>query len=336
MGTMKDVARLAGVSTATVSRALKQPDLVTIETRERVMAAVARVGYLPNAAARSLRRRETRMVILVVRDIANPFYLDIYRGIEQCAHELGYNVVMGNTRDDPLRERQYVDMVRAHHADGLLLMTGQLPEGMAATELPPTVVTLEYFRTLPLPTVRIDNIAAARTAVEHLIGLGHRRIAHITGPMPATLSEDRLQGYRDALAAAGLPQLEPYVVAGDYSLRSGHTAAHRLLGLDRRPTVRRPTAIFAANDEMAFGAINEIRARGLRVPEDVSVVGFDDIVFAGAFHPALTTVRQPRRTIGEQAMAMLAELLAGRPPPVQTLILPTELVVRTSTGPAPS
>jgi LacI family repressor for deo operon, udp, cdd, tsx, nupC, and nupG len=330
--TIATVAELAGVSTATVSRALQRPDKVQPQTRERVMAAVRATGFVPNSQARNLRSRASRTVILLVRDISNPFYLEIYKGVEEAAVEAGYKVLMGDARNDDERIQHYVDMVRARHADGLILMVGRFPERLKAEldRLPPIVIALETFPDLALPFVKIDNVAAAAEAVEHLIALGHRRIAHITGPMPETLSLDRLAGYRQALAAHGIPPDDALVAEGDFSLAAGRAAVRHLAdgGTDF-------TAIFAASDQMAVGAVSELRARGLSVPDDVSVVGFDDIVLADAFEPPLTTIHQPRFDIGRQAMARMIGLLAEESGG-EDIVFATRLVVRGSTGPAKS
>jgi LacI family repressor for deo operon, udp, cdd, tsx, nupC, and nupG len=318
------------VSTVTVSRTLKQPEKVSIATRKKVIQAVAEFNYTPNAMAQSLRSQVTKTVILVVRDIVNPFYLEIFRGVEQQAHDLGYSVLMGNTRDDPKREQLYFDIVHSRHADGLILMTGKLPSALSQKKqgLPPMVIALEYLQNVRLPTVLIDNVRSSRRAVEHLISLGHRRIAHISGPVPELLSMDRGEGYRLALQANGININEEWVMNGDFSVRSGHRAMHQLLASDPKPT-----AIFAANDEMAIGAINELSARDIKVPKDVSVIGFDDISFARAYNPSLTTIRQLRSEIGRQAMLLLADILAGKPVSNKPVIIPTELVVRDSSGP---
>lgn len=328
--TIATVAELAGVSTATVSRALQRPDKVQPETRRRVLEAVAATGFVPNSQARNLRSRATRTVILLVRDISNPFYLEIYKGVEEAAMRAGYKVLMGDARDDDERITHYVDMVRARHADGLILMVGRFPDALQTelSRLPPIVIALETFPELALPTVSIDNIAAARQAVEHLTALGHRRIAHITGPLPERLAVDRLAGYRSALAAAGIAADEALIVEGDFSLDAGRKAVRRL-----NEAGTGFTALFAASDQMAFGAISELRACGLSVPADVSVVGFDDIVLADAFMPPLTTIHQPRFDIGRQAMARMIGLL-GEEPTATNLVMETRLVVRGSTAPA--
>ncbi len=329
--TIKDVARAAQVSTATVSRVLKQARSVRPTTRARVLKAVAEVNYSPNIIARNLRRQETRSIFLVVRDMHNPFYLEVFRGVEAEARALGYNVLMGNTEDSVAREREYFQMLKTRYADGMILMTGKLPADIYTTlgaAYPPVVVASEYFPELDLPTVRIDNIKAATAAVRHLICLGHRRIAHITGPTPEVLSLDRHQGYLQALDEAGISVDPRLSVRGNFTIDSGHRACRELT--NHKPM---PTAIFCSNDEMAMGAINELRSLGLRVPEAVSVVGFDDIIFAGAFHPPLTTIQQPRQDMGKAAMRLLSDLLAGRPVSPEPIMMPTELIVRGSTAP---
>ena len=209
-------------------------------------------------------------------------------------------------------------------------MTGALPPKLRDPDarLPPTVVASEYIQEASLPTVMIDNVQAARKAVEHLLSLGHRRIAHISGPTPEVLSVDRETGYLNAMQRTGITVEPGWIARGDFSVRSGNRAMHQLLATDPSPT-----AVFAANDEMAIGAINELVAHDLRVPRDMSIVGFDDIAFAGAYNPALTTIRQLRTEIGKQAMLMLADVITGNFVSSEPVLIPTELVVRDSTGP---
>ncbi len=326
---IRDVAAMAGVSVATVSRTLKNPDLVRPATREEVLRCVAALGFVPNAQARHFRRQASDTVILLVRDISNPFYLDVFKGVEDVASSAGYKVLMGDARSDPARVLHYIDMVRERHADGLILMTGSMPVELDDAGLPPMVVALEYLTTRHLPTVRIDNEGAAAAATRHLLGLGHTAIAHLSGPVPEVMSVARVAGWRRALTEAGFPPDERLDVRGDYSLASGEAAVDALY--DRGVPF---TAIFASNDEMAAGAINRLRARGLRVPEDVSVVGFDDTIFAAVCNPPLTTIRQPQREIGVEVMKLMIERLEGRLAPDATVVVPTELVVRASTAPA--
>lgn len=331
---MADVARLAGVSTATVSRAMKHPAVVGTATRQRIEEAIRQINYVPDGLARGLRTRRSHTVILVVRDIGNPFYLEVFRGVEAAAHAHGLSLLMGNTQDDPARERRYFDMIRERRADGMILMTGQLPPeyaGDPTLPLPPLVVALEYLPGRDLPTVQIDNVTASEQATAYLIGLGHRRIAHLTGPLPEVLSVDRLAGFRRALAVAGRSADPALIVAGTYSVSSGRRAALELFA-----RVPRPTAIVCANDEMAMGVIAVAHEQGIRIPAQLSVVGFDDIVFAENIWPALTTVQQPRHEIGETALGLLVQRLAGASLPARPIVLPTRLVIRASSGPVPA
>ena len=329
MPRMVDVARLAGVSVATVSRVLSTPEIVSADARERVEAAVRDTGYRMNAVARSLRSQRSGAVLVLIPDIDNPFFSTLLRGIEEEAQTLDLSVLIGNTAGDPEREENYLRTIGERRADGLILLTGRIPGRARADRiLPPTVVAAERIDAT-LPTVRVDNAAAARMAVEHLIALGHRRIAHIAGPPGNVLTAERLEGYRAALAAADLP--DGPVRNGTFTIPSGFDAATALQELD--PKV---SAIFASNDEMAVGAIQAAKARGLDVPLDLSVVGFDDIPYAGAYDPALTTIRQPRFEIGRTAMRSLGRLLAdgdeGASMPSDE-VLPVELIIRGSTGP---
>ncbi|WP_349366363.1 MAG: LacI family DNA-binding transcriptional regulator [Nitratireductor rhodophyticola] len=332
---IKDIAQALGVSPATVSRALSGSDLVTSETRARVRKTADALNYRPNASARSLRTARSMAVLMVVRDVGNPFYLDILKSVEATARAAGYSVLMGNTENDPEREIEYFDMLRDGHADGMILMTGKLPEEDGSrNKLPPNapiVVALETIEGSGFPHVQIDNVAAACEAVEHLIGLGHRRIAHISGPVPEVMSLRRQEGYRRAMRNAGLAIPKGYEQRGDYLLHGGARACEALFKLPEPPT-----AIFVSNDEMAFGAIHHLRETGRDVPGDVSVVGFDDLYLSEAFYPPLTTVRQPRIDIGRQAMSILLKMLSGAHVPAKPVVLPATLRVRGTTAPPKS
>lgn len=330
---IKDIAESVGVSAATVSRALTGTGLVAEPTLSRIIEAARALNYRPNVSARNLRTRRSMAVLLVVRDVGNPFYLDILKGVEATARAAGYSVLMGNTENDPDRETEYFDMLRDGHADGMILMTGKLPPKPGyLDDFPPNlpvVVALEVIENTGFPHIQIDNVAASREAVRHLIALGHRRIAHISGPVPEIMSLRRRDGYREAMAEAGLAIPAGYEPRGDYLLRTGQDACRGLFALPEPPT-----AIFVANDEMAFGAIHELRRLGRDVPGDVSVVGFDDLYLSEAFHPPLTTVNQPRADIGREAMTMLLGMLSGESVPQTPLMMPTRLCVRGSTAPA--
>jgi LacI family repressor for deo operon, udp, cdd, tsx, nupC, and nupG len=326
---IKDIAERLGVSPATVSRALADTGLVAEPTLSRIREAASALNYRPNVSARNLRTRRSRAVLLVVRDIGNPFYLEVMKGVEAAAREAGYAVLMGNAENDPDREAEYFAMLRDGNADGMVLMTGKLPSSRFRLDRLPVVVALERIEGASFPHVEIDNEAAARDAVRHLISLGHRRIAHIAGPPAEPMAVRRRDGYRRAMAEAGLPVPQGYEQAGDYLLQGGRDGCRALLA---RPD--RPTAIFCANDESAFGVIHELRRSGLDVPRDVSVVGFDDIYLSQAIYPPLTTVSQPRAEIGRMAMTVLLDLIAGGEPPKTPVMMPTTLMLRESTAPA--
>src|SRR5213596_4029290 len=271
------VAKRAGVSTATVSRVLSRPEVVAPSTRRKVMRAVETLGYAPNAAAKNLRTLRSRKVLVTVPDISNPFFSLILQGIEDAALGQGYSVLVGDTQHDVKREERYAQMLKRREADGRIFLGHRLPKEAAslikamAPRCAPVVNGCEFSPRLGVPSVHIDNAKAASEAMDHLYRLGHRRIGIITGPLVSPLSRDRLAGAM-ARARKGRAEREAIVMNGDFSIESGAVAAERLLG--RR---ERPTAIFCFNDEMALGVIQTARRRTLRVPDDLSVVGFDDI-----------------------------------------------------------
>lgn len=330
--TIKEVAEAIGVSVATVSRSLSKPDRVSAKTRERVLREVRKLGYEPNALARNLRTLESRTVNVIV-PLVSPFFSQVYRGAEAAAIEAQYSIFMGNTERDPERESMYFRQIQTKKVDGFLLMTGSLPSppGGRKTwrieELPPLVLAAEYFEKPAAPSVRVDNTSAADDAVSHLIALGHRRIAHISGPPHVMTSRDRRLGYTRALERAGIAFDEHLVVAGDYTTGCAPPLVRRLMSRDQPPS-----AIFAANDEMAIGAMHALRTLGYDIPSDVSIVGFDDVELAALQFPPLTTVRTPHYQMGYRSMKMLISLLGGEPPDDARIILPSELKIRGSTA----
>ena len=327
MADIRTVAAVAGVSIATVSRVLKTPNVVTKATRDKVLAAVEATGYRPNALASGLRRAKSDNIVVVVPFIQNPFFSGVIQGIEGVAFAEGYQVLLGESQNDQTRLDSYAAMLRSKTADGLILLGAALPSQL--DEKTPLVVACEYFPDHRLPAIRIDNEAAAKIATEHLISLGHKRIGKITGPAENQLSRDRLAGYRAALEAAGLTYDEELVVEGSFDVESGHAAMTRLLDM-KNP----PTAVFSSSDEMAIGALKAAREHGLKVPEDLSLVGFDGIRFADFCDPPLTTVVQPNVEIGAAAARMMIGILTGREPAPEDIVLPANLLVRQSTGPA--
>jgi LacI family transcriptional regulator, repressor for deo operon, udp, cdd, tsx, nupC, and nupG len=319
-----EVALAAKVSVATVSRTLALPDVVAPETRRRVHNAIRRLGYTPNVQARSLRTARTNVIVALVPDISNPFFAEVIRGIEQVAHHNRYSVLLGDTQYNLDREQAYADLLGARQADGLITLLPHVPK-IAAPGRPPIVNACEYVNDPSVTSVYVDNVAGAREAVEYLLTLGHRSIALIAGPMNSPINIDRDRGYEQAMTRAGLKRNGKLTIEGDFSVESGIRANESLFARGEPFT-----ALFCSNDEMALGAIRAIKSRGLRVPEDISVVGFDDIRYARYSDPPLTTIAQPMGEIGREAMNMLIEILTGHDVPARKRILPTQLVVRGS------
>jgi LacI family repressor for deo operon, udp, cdd, tsx, nupC, and nupG len=333
MATIQDVARDAGVSTATVSRVFSAPELVLEATRNKVIEAVNRLGYEPNFAAKSLRTLRTEKILVTVPDISNPFFSQVIRGVEEAALAAGYSVLLGDTRHEEAREEQYATMFRRKEADGLIFLGHRLPDvlaDMVAAKGPrtPIVNGCEFRPGLAVSSAHIDNERAAAEVMEHLYGLGHTRVGIVTGPLASPISTDRLAGVRAAAQRQGQAL---HMVVGDFSIESGVRQTGELLDQPDRPT-----AIFCFSDEMAMGALEAIRRRGLRCPQDVSLVGFDDIRFAQYLDPQLTTVSQPMEQIGHEVVRLLLDILADRASALQNVTLPHRLVVRSSTAPPSS
>lgn len=324
---ISDVARLAGVSTATVSRALSNPGVVSAETRAAVQAAIAATGYRLNHAARNLRHRRTGGIVALVPNLANPFFSQILSGIASVLGPAGYNLLIADTRT--AGAETLLDYAEPSRADGLIVLDSSLPASALSGRVP-VVEACEWVPGLEAPRVKIDNRAAAGMAVNHLADLGHRRIGHVTGPRGNVLTEARLGGARDALAARGLSLRDDAVYAGEFSLDSGRAAAAIWLA---QPVAERPTAVFLASDAMACGFIGEVQRHGLSVPRDVSIVGFDDIELIAHIAPPLTTIRQPRFALGRVAAERLLARLRGQDDQAaDDTILPVELVIRGSTA----
>lgn len=330
-----DVARLAGVSAMTVSKALNGRDRISEETRARVLAAASELGYVANAAARSLRGGRTDILGLLVQDLSNQYFAEIVRGASEAIRERGLDLVLYTSSNDPERERQRVATLSGGVSDGLIIVAPHgspgLLDQLQHSRVP--VVLINAWNAGDFPTVNPENMLGARAATEHLLALGHRRVGFVTGRPDSPLSPERpdgvmrLTGYRQGLAAAGLPFDETLLHPGGLHLPQGREAGHALLDLPDPPT-----AIFAANDLCAFGVIEAARERGLRVPEDLSVVGFDDVPLAAQVQPALTTVHHPLSDLGHRAATLLLDLLSGRARE-RHIELPSRLIVRHSTAP---
>ncbi|MDP5219504.1 LacI family DNA-binding transcriptional regulator [Ruegeria sp. 2205SS24-7] len=332
--TIQDVARAAGVSTATVSRVLSNPGLVSDRTREAVLRAVQETGYRVNQAARNLRMQRAGAVLILVPNLGKPFYSGILAGISEGFVGSDYAVLITDTESNPLQDATLSGYFIDGRIDGAISLDG----GLSAEALAECtrcgaggriVFLCEWVEGQDFPVISSDNAEGARLAIRHLHDLGHKKIGHVTGPDGNVLTTARREGMVAERERLGLPVRPEWIIRGDFSLESGHEAAHRILAMHDRPS-----AVFCSADMVAFGLIAGLIAGGLRVPEDISVVGFDDIEMSGSFVPALTTIRQDRHSLGRRAAEVLLDRLAkaneqsGREP-----ALPVELVIRASTAP---
>ena len=331
MPTISDVAKRAGVSPATVSRVLRGTQNVHPDTRARVERAIKELGYVPSAVAQSLRSKRTRSIALVVPDITNTFWTTAARGVEDVAQSHRYSVLLCNTDENLTKQRQYLDFLIHQQVDGVIIA----PYDSNAQHLAPlrqrnipTVVIDRRIDGWDVDSVLGDSVAGARALVQHLISLGHKRIAMISGPATTSTAKDRVAGYRLALREAGLP-IDPNLIRrGEFRAASGEKLTHQLLAED--PTI---TAIFAANNAIALGVIDAVSRRGLRIPQDIALVCFDDLPDASRLFPFLTVVAQPVYDLGVNAAQLLLSRLDGevnlRP---RHVVLPSRLIVRHSCG----
>jgi len=335
--TIKDVARLAGVSVTTVSRALNGHDDVNPETRRRIQEVAEQLGYSPNIAARTLVSKRSRTLGLLLsaltrNSVKDNIVFEMLCGMNDRAAELEYDLVLFNTTPQKQRQKSYKALCKERGVDGVIMMGMRLDdpylEEMLHASIPCVLIDIPIERKKTIGYVMTDNVQGALEAVTHLIGLGHRHIGMINGHAQAAVSIQRLDGYKQALERHGIPFDERYVEDGAFREDGGKDAAFRLL--TAHPEL---TAIFCASDLMALGAVQAIRALGKRVPEDISIIGFDNIVAAQYCTPALTTVNQDKYQMGYLAAAILIDMLEGRQ--VQRYrTMPAELIVRASTGPA--
>ncbi|HEY1478942.1 MAG TPA: LacI family DNA-binding transcriptional regulator [Gaiellales bacterium] len=328
--TIYDVARLAGVSTATVSRALNGTAPIAAPTRAAIDDAVAQLGYRPNPIARSLVTKSTQTIALLLPDITNPFYAELVSGAQQVLRERDQAMLLCTTEGDPEQEARYLRLLRAKHVDGVLVDGLTLPADRIAAFVEDgfPIVCLDRDVSSPLiPVVQVDNRLGARLATEHLLSLGHTRIAHLRG-LDERISDERLAGYRGALRAAGIAADPAIEVPGHFTEQGGHAAMRGLL-----ESGARFSAVFCANDLSAMGALNAILSSGRKVPLDLSIVGFDDLRLAPYTSPPLTTVHQPAKEIAQHATELLLSLIRGKAPSAMHQLLAPTLVVRASTGP---
>ena len=328
---IKDIANIAGVSIATVSRTLRDPSVVAKSTREKVLSAVKKSGYTPNNLGVSLRTSKSGNIVVIIPDISDSFNSGLIKAMEHTAHKHGYSILLGDSQGQEEREKNYAAMVKSKQADGIILFSHRLPFDIDKNlpikgQIPPLVNSCESVHIDGIPSVMIDNVQAAKDAVNHLITLGHTRIAAITGDMNSPSSQDRLKGYKAALKAAKTPCNPLHIKQGTYTISSGEHCAEELLIQKERPT-----AIFCFSDEIALGCYSALKAKGFDIPEDISVIGFDNSRFSSYFSPPLTTISQPVAQIGEICITLLTDLIKGKEPERTSYVLPHELMVRKST-----
>lgn len=325
---MAAVAEQAGVSVATVSRVLNQQEGVTAKTRAKVDQAVHALGYRVNHLATSLRTAKSWLLLIMVPDLTNPFYIEVVRGIDRVARQHGYFVLLCDTGADPGRERSAFELLRTHRADGAICLDPDSIQQGLSQEINalPWVACCEFDPAMPVPYVGIDNQGAAAAAVRYLLSRGHSRIALI-GADPAYLyARQREAGVRQALAEAGLTLAEEWNIrVTSFSFLAGAEAAQQLL---RCP--QRPTAIFAVADALAIGLMHSLQEAGLRIPDDIAIMGFDDIPLAAQLNPPLTTMAQPMDELGAEAARLLLQRLSTPDALLPGALLPHRLVVRGS------
>lgn len=324
---IKDIAKAMNISYSTVSRALNDNPRISLKTRRQIQQKAAEMGYLPSAVARSLVTRRTHFIGVVVTTITDLFFAEVTQAIEETAEKSNYNVILVSSGGKPEHELEIIRALRERRVDGIILISPYIRKGNRfigqETELPVVTVNKFYQEYIGY-SVEVDNNSSSREATQHLLDLGHRRIAHIAGLAEEWDSIERQRGYQQALQAYGLPVDPALIVRSNGRSKGGMEAMQQLLAL---PT--RPTAVFCYNDATALGAMRAAHVAGLHIPQDLSVVGFDDIDLAPYFEPALTTVAQSKREMGQKAVQMILSLLAGDN--VEDCILPGRLIVREST-----
>ncbi|MEM7694145.1 MAG: LacI family DNA-binding transcriptional regulator [Pseudomonadota bacterium] len=331
--TIHDVARSANVSTATVSRVLTHPERVAEPTRTMVRDAIRRTGYRVNQAARNLRLQRANAVLVLVPNLGKPFYSEILAGISEGFSGSDYAVLILDTERNPVTERTLADNFLNNRIDGAIVLDGGLPRAAltacrAMGAQTRVVFLCEWVEGERFPVLASDNADGARQAVRHLNALGHTKIAHITGPEGNVLTAARREGMVTERTRLSCAARADWILRGDFSLKSGHEAAQKILAMDERPT-----AVFCSADMVAFGLIAGLHAGGLRVPDDISVIGFDDIEMSEFYVPALTTIRQDRLRLGRRAATLLRAALENGTAPGDEPPVPVELVVRASTAP---
>lgn len=330
MATVKDVADLAGVSTATVSRVLNNHPQVADETRARVLSAVEQLGYQPSRVARRLRVKSTQILGLIISDIANPFFPSVVRGIEDVAYANQYTLLLCNSDEDPDKERLYIDIMRGESVAGVIISPVAETDNYSRVLLQsgvPVVAMDRRMLDLEVDTVIVRNVEGAYQAVSHLLKLGHHRIGFIGGPPRTTSGRERREGYEKALVEHGVESDQALIKIGDFKQAGGYRMTCELLEMNEPPT-----AIFTVNNLTTLGALNAIHERGLRIPQDVAIIGFDDMPWAPSLDPPLTAVSQPTYELGCTAANLLLKRIADKDREITEVNLDPHLIIRDSCG----
>jgi len=326
--TIKDVAKLVGVHSSTVSRVINNDSRISEKTKNKVLFTINKLGYTPNAVARGLKTKRTYTLGMLIPDITNPFFAEIARGVEDAANKNNFNVILCNTDDKLKKERTYLQILKGKGVDGLILGTAHIKDrSILELEMKkfPYILVSRNIEGLDKNCIIVDDIEGGMMATEYLIKLGHCRIAHITGPLVTRSAINRLKGYRLALKKYEIEYKDELVGEGDFKIKGGYQIMKKFLKLAKPPTV-----IFAANDLLALGVMQAIQKKNFHIPEDFSVVGFNDIKLASFVYPALTTIRQPMLEMGELAVEMLLKIIEKGEFNQKKIILKPKLIVRGS------
>lgn len=329
--TIKDVAKLSGLSVTTVSRVINNHPYVSKEKREKVQQAMDKLSYTPNHAARKMRGGGTTSIGVIVKRIVNPFFSYLVDAIERLAYEHGYQVVIFQSLDNPKKEKSFLDLLKTKQVDGVIMaaFTNDWKDIEPYTVYGPIIFVNEFIPHAKIPIVRLDQLRATEAAIKHLLENGHRKIGYCTGGLfeaDSGLDNGRNIGYQKALKEAGLKINPQWIFVNKLTIDDGKQVVKMMMDMDDRPT-----ALFAGGDEMASGAVIEAKKQGLRVPEDLAVIGFDDQPLAELIEPQLTTVRQPIKEMGETAANIMIELLEGKDIEKKDIMLPYEIIIRKST-----
>jgi DNA-binding LacI/PurR family transcriptional regulator len=325
--TLKDVAREAGVSHMTVSRVINEKGNIAESTRARVLTAIEKLNYKPNSVARSLVMKKTKLIGMIVPDINNPFFSAMVRGTEKLAHENNYNIILGDTEGSVQNEKSYMDLMVERMVDGVVLAAPRTEDAklLEYNRMVPLVIVDRHFKHNAITHVWADDVDGACQAMEYLVSLGHRRIGFIAGPQNVQVSLMREEGYKRSLTTHGIPQDPNLVVHGDYLFESGYKSFDQFFRLSSPPS-----AIFSSNDIMALGFLKQAKEKNIRVPQDISIVGFDNIELSSLISPPLTTVHHPIVEMGNKGVQLLLSRISKNRDGVGEIRLKNELVVRDS------